>query len=116
MPRQTLYAYAHVTDACRMTEFLMSRFLKFISSREWQCPHIQMVNRFRADGHPNWQLGINVDLPDPGSDIFDWFPDIQAIFEFLQQFHEETALEFVVGVIDHECGTSTNLRSFPSKD
>jgi hypothetical protein len=64
-----------------------------------------------ADDLPDWDLGLNMALPDPGQEPSGWFSEVERIVAFLAELHGTTGREFVLGVYDAEGGISEDLFS-----
>ena len=58
---------------------------------------------------PDWDLGLNLDLPDPPQEPEGWFEDVERIATFLAELHTVTGRDFVIGICDHERGFSEDL-------
>jgi hypothetical protein len=111
MAKFTLYAYVDDSDLHDVSAHLIVRFNAFIERRVWMSPRVLFVNQVRdleEDANPeflpDWELGLNIDLPERNQEHPRWFEDVQAIVSFLGELHEETGRDFVVGVGDNETG------------
>ena len=83
MPRQTLYAYVDGADLEVVAAMLEARFTEFVASRQWVASGASVVNQRHGDEtctQPGdlalWDLGITLQLPDPGAEPPGWFADI----------------------------------------
>ena len=116
MPSHILYAYVEGSDLMGIAEELNARFLKFIESRTWTAGEIWHVDqRQSCDGVsnpediPEWELGLNLRLPSPGSEPAGWYSDVVAIAQFLGNLHDDTGRDFVIGIYDEETTVSDDL-------
>jgi hypothetical protein len=116
MSRHVLYAYVDGADLEDVAEVLDSRFELFVEGREWTIGPATVVNQRHgeetcsASGDlPLWDLGLNLELPDPGAEPPGWFADVQAIAQFLGGLHSECGWEFIIGIADSETGITEDL-------
>ncbi|SRR5579883_400082 len=116
MPQHTLYAYVDGSDLHGIAESLESEFVRFLSEAKWVWGKPWVVNQIREDDPslgpddlPDWELGLNMHLPDPGDEPFGWFSDVERIAIFLGQLHAKTGRDFVIGIGDNERGFSEDL-------
>jgi len=124
MSRHTLYAYVEGSDLHEVAELLSERFAEFVASRDWICPDAWTVDQHQGDDDPSlrpgdlphWELGINVELPDPGQERRGWFGDIEAIALFLGALPKATGRGFVVGIADSTTGVADDLFFVRSAD
>ena len=65
---------------------------------------------------PDWDLGLNLSLPDPGQETPGWFSDVHAVAEFLAGLTTEFKRQFVIGIADTQTGTSEDLHYIASVD
>lgn len=97
MPRHILYAYVQGSDLTDVADDLCTRFQQFIADSEWIWKKPRLVNQRRE---LDWELGLNLALPDPGHEPPGWFRDVELIANFLGTVHAETGEEFVIGISD----------------
>lgn len=117
MSRHTFYAYVDGSDLHDLEETLFSRLNAFVGSRDWVCSNVVIVNQhgdpndpsLGPDDLPDWDLGLNFALPDPGAERAGWFTDIESTAQFLGQLHADTGREFIIGIGDSERGISEDL-------
>ena len=83
MARHILYAYVCGSDLTDIADELLAAFGRFVASRTWVCDEPRPVNQRRADDPslrpgdlPDWDIGLNITLPDPGHETPGWFSDI----------------------------------------
>ena len=123
MTRHTLYAYVCDSDLDYLANDLLDEFDRFVEGREWTCddPHIVNQRRLgdpslRPGDLPDWDLGMNVALPDPGHETPGWYSDVIAIAEFLAALNINYNREFAMGIGDRQTGISEDLHYIRSKD
>lgn len=117
MPRHALYAYVDGSDLHDVEAVLMKRLSSFLDSHAWVCSDAKVVNQhgdaddpsLGPDDLPDWDIGLNFALPDPGSEIPGWFADIEATAQFLAQLHVDTGRDFIIGIGDTTTGVSDDL-------
>ena len=113
MPRQDLYAYIDGADIECLADQLAIRFAEFVSGRRWNYGRAWVVNQKHEDSPhmkpcdlPLWELGLNLEIPDVGSEPERWFDDVEAVVSFLGTLHRETGRDFVIGVADAGTGAT----------
>jgi hypothetical protein len=106
--KHTLYAYAEGNDLHEVADTLDAAFTKLIAESGWVCGQPSQVNQRRdedpslgPDDQPDWEIGLNLSLPNPGMEPLGWFADVERIVEALERMHMETGRDFVLG-IGHE--------------
>lgn len=111
MARHTLYAYIDGSDLETIAGELEARFRCFIDDETWLVRTPTIVNQRRPDDPtlrpgdlPDWDLGLNLDLPDPGEEPPGWFADIERITRFLGELHASFGRDFIIGIGDNERG------------
>lgn len=116
MPTHTLYAYVDGFDLQDVADEIESLCDEFVADRSWHFRTPTVVNqrldsddRHTSNDLPEWELGINMDLPDQGCEPLGWFSDVEAIARFLGTLHERTGREFVIGIADLQHGYSEDL-------
>jgi hypothetical protein len=116
MPRPILYAYVDGSDLADIAEALEVRFAGFVGSRSWASGSASVVNQqhgpdptLEAGDLPDWDLGLNLELPDTGSEPKGWFADIESIAQFLGTLHRECGRDFIIGMADAETGITEDL-------
>jgi hypothetical protein len=111
MTKNTIYAYVIGNDFNDIADKLVEKFDDFISHRDWICPKIWTVNQqWEADdGQSEWNLGLNIDLPDPYQEPFGWFSDVKSVASFMTTMREEYRHNFVIGISDNEKGLSEDI-------
>jgi hypothetical protein len=120
MARQTLFAYVDGYDLKDVAAELECQFAALVASRTWRSPDVWVVNQrdsaapSDAGDLPQWDLGLNMDLPDPGTETPGWFADIEAIALFLARLHATTGRAFVIGIQDNEADFNEDLLTIDS--
>jgi hypothetical protein len=116
VPRHILYAYVDGCDHQDIAEVLDARLTEFVEGRKWTAGRAWSVNQvqdedgsLKGDDLPLWDLGINLELPDPGEEPPGWFADVQAIAVFAGTLHREFGRDFVIGIEDTETGIAEDL-------
>lgn len=116
MPRHTLYAYVDGADLEDVAGILDARFEQFVSSRSWVAGRASVVNQ-RHGGEtctqpgdlPLWDLGLNLELPDPDTEPPGWFADVEAVARFLGTLYREYGRDFAIGIADAETHITEDL-------
>ena len=116
MPRHTLYAYVDGCDLDDVAPAIQARLMSFIASRRWLAGDVWAVNRrdgpetCSAPGElPEWNLGLNIELPAPGTEPRGWFTDVEAIALFLSELSKESGWEFILGLANNETGIAEDI-------
>ena len=86
-----------------------------------ETPHVIDQKRsddptLRSGDLPDWDLGLNLNLPEPGEEIPGWFSDIVAIAEFLASLTGQFRREFTIGIVDTQTGIGEDLHHIESAD
>ncbi|WP_157597737.1 MULTISPECIES: hypothetical protein [unclassified Rhizobacter] len=97
MAKHTLYAYALPTAAPLDVDRLIVAMQSFIASRKWTCPEVWPVNQGTGD---TADVGLNMVLPDPGSELPGWFEDVAAVAMFCARSRPLFSCNFVIGAGD----------------
>jgi hypothetical protein len=116
MSRHTLYAYIDGADLQAVAPVLEARFKAFVSGRRWVADNVRVVNQRHGREsctQPNdlvpWDLGLNLQLPDPDAEPTGWFADVETVAQFLGELHGEFGRDFVIGIADAETGITEDL-------
>ena len=117
MSRHVLYAYVDGSDLHDIESVLMDRLSSFIDSRSWVCADPKVVNQhgdpsdpsLGPEDLPDWDIGLNFTLPDPGAETPSWFTDIEETARFLGRLHVDTGRDFIIGIGDTSTGISDDL-------
>jgi len=118
----TLFAYVDGFDLRDVADEVETLCEAFVADWRWQFGAPRVVNRrletderHTSNDLPEWELGINMDLPDPGCEPLGWFSDVEAIAGFLGRLHARTGREFVIGIADSQHGYSEDLFTVQSE-
>ncbi len=116
MARHTLYAYAQGSDLQDVADQIEARIERFIRDVRWRYGKPWLVNQRRTDDAtlrpgdlPDWDLGLNLDLPDPPQEPEGWFDDVERIAMFFAELRSATGRDYVIGIGDNEQGFSEDL-------
>ena len=116
MLSRILYAYVEGSDLVDLADEINARFLEFTKSRKWAFGDIWHVNKRQLidrthgpEDLPDWDLGLNLRLPSPGSEPVGWFSDVVAIVQFLGVLHHDIRRGFVIGICDEDTKVSDDL-------
>jgi hypothetical protein len=116
MPRYTLYAYVDGADLEDVADTLDTRFAEFVASRDWVAGHASVVNQRHGEETctqpgdlPLWDLGLNLELPDPHTEPAGWFADVEAVAQFLGTLHREFGRGFIIGIADSQTRITEDL-------
>lgn len=116
MPRHTLFAYVEGSDLQGIAEGLEAEFDRFVAQSIWTWGKPWVINQRRDDDPslgpddlPDWEVGLNMHLPDPGDEPAGWFADVEQIARFLGRLHAQTGRDFILGIGDNGSGHSEDL-------
>ncbi len=116
MSRHVLFAYVEGANLEGVAEQLAKQFEEFIRSHRWIISGAFVVNQRHGPETctnqrdlPLWDLGLNVPLPDPGTEPPGWFADIEAIAKILGKLHRKSDRDFVMGIADTTTGINEDL-------
>lgn len=116
MARYTLYAYADGSDLHDVAGDIELLVERFVHDNLWRYGRPWVVNQRRADDPslrcgdlPDWERGLNFDLPDPPAEPQGWFEDVERVARFFVGLRQLTGRDFVIGIVDHEGGFSEDL-------
>jgi hypothetical protein len=117
MGRYTLFAYVDGFDLDGVAAELDARLEQFVRGRSWVTVATVVNQRRLEDASlrngdlPDWDLGLNIELPDVGEERPGWFGDLEETLGFLAQLHSRTGRDFVLGVYDSQNGITEDLFS-----
>ena len=114
MRHHVLYAYAEGHDFAPVAEKLTVRFADFIKGRQWVSGDAWLVNQRKQEGAANWELGMNLELPNPHEEPVGWFADVEEVAVFLRELAGEFGLQFIIGIGDKSQGIAEDLFSITS--
>ena len=95
--QHTLYAYALPTGSPIDVVGLFDAIQHFLADRVWTCPDIWLVS---PNGSESPEVGVNMVLPNPGSEPPGWFADVEAIALFCAHSLTHFNCDFVIGASD----------------
>ena len=111
MRKHILYAYAEGSDFDHVSKSIVERFESLIKIREWSSGEAWIVNQRSEDraGEARWELGINLELPDPGQEPAGWFSDIEEVAVTCNELCQAHHVGFVIGIADQMTGVTDDL-------
>jgi hypothetical protein len=116
MPRHRLYAHVDGADLEAVADTLGARFAEFVATRHWVAGSALIVNHrngaetcTQPGDLPLWDLGLNLELPDPNAEPRGWFTDVEAVAQFLGALHRECGRDFIIGIADAQTGVTEDL-------
>ncbi len=116
MPKHTLYAYVDGSDLHDIVGEVEARLERFVNGSQWNVGKPWLVNQRRENDPslspsdlPDWEVGLNLELPEPGSEPRGWFQDVERIANFLGELHASLGRDFVIGIVDNERRGSEDL-------
>lgn len=107
MAQHTLYAYAIGLDFSAIAEQVVGRINSFIASRQWHSPDVWAVSQQRSA--EDWELGLNLSLPEPHHEPPDWFSDVEAVVRFCTELRREFHHDFAIGIADARTGCGEDI-------
>ena len=115
MSRHTLYAYVDGSDLTDVAEPIERELQLFVDTEQWfGAPPIVINQRApdsdtHGDDLPDWDLGLNLALPDPGAESTNWFRELEMIARHLGRLHARFYRDFVIGISDNVTGYVEDL-------
>lgn len=116
MGQHTLYAYVDGADLDGVAEQLDSLLTQFVDAHPWRfnAPWVINQRHERDSTHgpgdlPDWDLGLNLELPDPDHEPPGWFADVEHLARFLVDLRGRTGRDFVIGIADASRGITEDL-------
>ena len=116
MARHTLYAYVDGSDLDEVADSIQVALEKLVAASSWAFVRPRIVNQkherddsYRPDDLTDWDLGLNLDLPDPGVEPTGWFQDVEQLARLVGQIVTRTGREFVIGISDNATGVAEDL-------
>ena len=110
-----MYAYVDGADLSDVAEPIEHQLRAFVAAERWSgVPPIVINQRtpestVHAGDFPNWDVGLNLVLPDPEAEHPGWFRDIELIARFTGRLHAIFGRDFVLGISDNMTGISEDL-------
>jgi hypothetical protein len=116
MARHILYAYVDGADLGEVADEIEAALDALVASTTWAFARPRIVNQKheRDDSHrpgdlADWDLGLNLDLPDRGAEPADWFQDVEQVARVAGRVVARTGREFVIGIGDSSTGVTDDL-------
>lgn len=115
MQRHTLYAYVDGSDLEDVAAPIEERLVEFAAAPGWVNSRPTVVNQktdvpgSHPDDLPDWELGINLALPDPGDEPAGWFGDVERLAGCAAKLYSVFGREFVIGIADNVTGVTEDL-------
>jgi hypothetical protein len=115
MPRRTLYAYVDGSDLDDVAAEIQTALETRVAAATWRvAPTIVNQRHERDDSYgpddlADWDLGLNLRLPDPGEVPAGWFGDVEQIARLVGQIAERTARTFVIGISEDDSGITEDI-------
>ena len=116
MARYTLYAYVDGSDLDEVATEIETALEALIASTTWAFARPTIVNQkherddsYGPEDLTGWDLGLNLDLPDPGGEPAGWFQDVEQVARLVGQVVARTGRQFVIGIGDGGTGLTEDL-------
>ena len=118
MAKNTIYAYLIGNEFSNIADPIVAQIHQLIGYRKWICPDIWAVNQQSnaEDGSIEWELGINLDLPDPYQEPPNWFEDVKAIISFCVDIRKKYNQDFIFGISDNKNGIVENIAKINTEE
>jgi len=118
MAKNTIYAYLIGNEFKEIDGPIVEQINSFIDQQKWTCSEIWAVNQQKKDedGFIKWELGINLDLPDPDHEPPGWFEDVKAIISFCVITRKRYNHDIVIGISDNERGITEDIVEIDSDE
>jgi hypothetical protein len=107
MTKHSLFAYAIGLQFSAIAPQVVERINDFIANRRWVCPDVWVVNQQRTD--EDWELGLNLALPDPWEETPGWYADVEAVVAFCCQLRRDFDQDFTIGIADNRTGCAEDI-------
>ena len=111
MRKHILYCYAEGDDFEFIAEPITEQLDRLVANRTWISGDAQVVNqqRRKGDKFDGWELGINLELPDPFMEPNGWFEDVEEIAIACNELARDFDTPFVIGIFDQQSHLSYDL-------
>ncbi|WP_156173833.1 hypothetical protein [Cupriavidus basilensis] len=115
MQQHTLYAYVDGSDLDDDVVDIERELVEFVASQGWVLSRPVVVNQksvavgSRPGDLPDWGLGINLALLDPGRERREWFADIERVVARLAHLRLQFGRDFVIGIADNVTGSADDI-------
>ena len=57
----------------------------------------------------DWELGLNLSLPESYHEQLDWYSDVEAVVGFCMELHREFHHDFAIGIADTRTGCGEDI-------
>jgi hypothetical protein len=115
MPRRTLYAYVDGSDLDDVAAEIETALETRVAAATWRVVPTTVNQKHERDDSygpddlTDWDLGLNLELPDPGEVRAGWFGDVEQIARLVGQIAERTARTFVIGISEDDSGITEDI-------
>jgi hypothetical protein len=106
-PRHTLYCFVEGGDLDEVAPLVERECRELASLAGWRYSSPEVVNRrhartpeMRQEDLPVWELGVTLNLPEPGTETDGWFADVERVVLWAAGVRKEIGRDFVVGMWD----------------
>jgi hypothetical protein len=111
MCKHTLYAYVEGYDLDSIAAAITDRLSALVNERDWISGEAWVVNQkqgnLTSDGE--WELGMNLNLPDPYHEPEGWFSDIEEVAIACNELAVAHNRSFVLGIADQSTRVAEDL-------
>ena len=117
MPKHTLYAYLDGADVEGVAERVLDEAERFLAHRKFRVLSPTLVDQTEStddmrEGYlPLRDVGLNIVLPDPGSEPPEWISELEGILQFLSELAGAVHRPFIIGIGDDLTGLTEDLFS-----
>jgi hypothetical protein len=107
----TLYAYLEGFDHSEVESRVEQLVNDFASSSSVQQLDVWLVNQRRvaADGESEWDLGLNLEIPEPAAEPDSWFEDVEEVLQFAARLRREVGTDVVIGLGNDQTGVAEDI-------
>ena len=123
MARHTLFAYVDGSDLDEVASEIETALEALVASSSWTLERPWVVNQKHerdpsssADDLAQWDLGLNLDLPEVGTEAPHWLEDVEQVARIAGQVVASSGRTFVVGIGDNNAGVSEDLVDIEDSD
>ena len=111
MCKHTLYAYVEGYDLDSVAAAITDRLSALVNERDWISGEAWVVNQKRCEltSDGEWELGMNLDLPDPHQEPEGWFSDIEEVAIACNELSATLKRSFVLGIADQSTKVAEDL-------
>jgi hypothetical protein len=107
----TTYAYVEGFELDSVAAQITHRLTELVSDRQWISGKAWVVNQKQGDpsDEGDWELGINLELPDPYHEPEGWFADVEEIAIVCNDLARMHQYPFVIGIVDRHTKMGDDL-------